>query len=85
MFVVYWLERREALSDNASHGGTARFELFDSSELTRALAFAEELRKKQAAGGDVGFVSLCSENPHSVGQPGVADPPADYAWKKRRR
>jgi len=32
----------------------------------------------------VSFVTLCSENPNSVGRPGVADPPPDYAWKKRR-
>jgi hypothetical protein len=81
MFVEYWLD---GFKDDVQHG-TARFERFDGSELTQALAFAEDLRKRQAAGGDVGFVSLCSENPHSVGPSGVADAPADYAWKKRRR
>jgi hypothetical protein len=78
MFVVYWLE-------GEVQRGVPRFEPFDGSALTQALAFAEALRKRQAAGDGVSFVSLCSENPHAVGQAGVADPPADYAWKKRRR
>jgi hypothetical protein len=77
MFVVYWLEQRDAHS-------AARFEKFADDALTQALAFAETLRKRQAAGDDVAFVSLCSENPQSVGKAGAADPPADYAWKKRR-
>ncbi|MFC0401797.1 hypothetical protein [Paraburkholderia rhizosphaerae] len=93
MFVVYWLEDPaagpetglEACSGNAPRRAAARFERFGDSELTQALAFAEDLRKRQAAGEDVSFVSLCSENPHSVGRAGVADPPADYVWTKRRR
>ena len=77
MFVVYWLEEE-------SSPATARFERFADDAMTEALAFTETLRKKQAAGGDVSFVTLCSENPSSVGRAGAADPPADYAWKKRR-
>jgi hypothetical protein len=99
MFVVYWLEglerlegleeregadARTALDGNAQRGA-ARFERFGDSDLTQALAFAEALRKRQAIGEDLGFVSLCSENPNSVGKAGAAEPPADYAWKKRRR
>jgi hypothetical protein len=77
MFVVYWLEDKQS-------NGTARFERFASDEMAQALAFTEALRKKQAAGDDIAFVTLCSENPQSVGRPGAADPPAGYAWKKRR-
>ncbi|MEM5385802.1 hypothetical protein VSR68_19695 [Paraburkholderia phymatum] len=78
MFVVYWLEEGNAST------ATARFERFGDDDMTQALAFTEALRKKQAAGGDVSFVTLCSENPRSVGKAGAADPPAGYAWKKRR-
>jgi hypothetical protein len=75
MFVVYWLEEQR----------NARFERFEADALARALSFAEALRKRQADGEDIGFITLCSENPQSVGRAGVADPPADYDWKKRRR
>ncbi|MEM5369382.1 hypothetical protein V4C53_25595 [Paraburkholderia azotifigens] len=78
MFVVYWLE------ESSTPTGTARFERFPDDQMTQALAFTETLRKKQAAGEDVSFVTLCSENPRSVGKAGASDPPADYAWKKRR-
>jgi hypothetical protein len=74
MFVVYWLEKQR----------NARFERFEADALARALSFAEGLRKRQADGDDIGFITLCSENPQSVGRAGVADPPADYDWKKRR-
>jgi hypothetical protein len=78
MFVVYWLEQQ------GSPTATARFARFADGEMTQALAFTESLRKQQAAGDDVSFVTLCSENPRSVGKAGVSDAPADYAWKKRR-
>ncbi|WP_277189107.1 hypothetical protein [Caballeronia sp. BR00000012568055] len=74
MFVVYWLEAQR----------NARFERFEADALAQALSFAEALRKRQADGEDIGFITLCSENPQSVGRAGVADPPADYDWKKRR-
>jgi len=76
MFVVYWLEQEEHAA--------ACFERFADDQMTQALAFTETLRKKQAAGENVSFVTLCSENPASVGKAGASDPPADYAWKKRR-
>lgn len=79
MFVVYWLEQETHATPAA-----ARFERFADDEMTQALAFTESLRKRQAAGDNVSFVTLCSENPASVGKAGAADPPADYAWKKRR-
>jgi hypothetical protein len=74
MFVVYWLEEQR----------NARFERFEADALAQALNFAEQLRKRQADGEDIGFITLCSENPQSVGRAGAADPPADYDWKKRR-
>lgn len=79
MFVVYWL------GGNPDPEGTAHYRKFDTTALAEALRFAEDLRKRQAEGEDIGFVTLCSENPDSVGKPGVADPPAGYDWKKRRR
>jgi hypothetical protein len=79
MFVVYWL------AEGSGAETQARFERFGADALAQALAFAEALRKRQADGEDIGFVTLCSENPQSVGRAGVADPPADYDWKKRRR
>jgi hypothetical protein len=79
MFVVYWLDGPPDAED------TARYQRFDETALADALRFAEGLRKRQAGGAEVSFVTLCSENPHSVGKPGVADPPAGYDWKKRRR
>ncbi|MBP0590048.1 hypothetical protein J8I87_09995 [Paraburkholderia sp. LEh10] len=78
MFVVYWLEA------GGSSAQSARFARFGDNQMTQALAFTEALRKKQAAGEDVSFVTLCSENPHSVGKAGASDPPAGYVWKKRR-
>jgi hypothetical protein len=79
MFIVYWL--------SACNGpdAQAQFQRFGADALSEALQFAERMRKRQAAGDDVGFVTLCSENPQSVGPSGAADPPADYDWKKRRR
>ncbi|WP_244817848.1 hypothetical protein [Caballeronia sp. Lep1P3] len=79
MFVVYWLE-----SDTHAEA-EARHRTFDATALAEALRFAEALRKRQSLGEAIGFVTLCSENPQSVGKPGVADPPAGYDWKKRRR
>jgi hypothetical protein len=79
MFVVYWLER-----DEPDAPATARFEQFADDQMTQALAFTETLRRKQAAGEGVSFVTLCSENPASVGKAGASDPPAGYAWRKRR-
>jgi hypothetical protein len=79
MYVVYWLET------SLENESRASFERFDADALTDALRFAEGLRKRQADGEALGFITLCSENPHSVGRAGAADPPADYDWKKRRR
>jgi hypothetical protein len=53
-------------------------------ELKEALEFTEEMRKKQREGESIRFVSFVSENPNSVGNPGVAEVGPEYNWKKRR-
>ena len=78
MYMVYWTE-----VDDGSASPHSRE--FDSTEMSAAMQFMESLRKRQREGDGVCFVTLCSENPHSVGHPGVADPSPDYNWKKRRR
>ena len=79
MYMVYWTEIGEG--DNAvAHGRS-----FASEEMGAALKFMEELRARQRSGESLCFVAMSSENPDSVGHPGVADPSPDYNWKKRRR
>jgi hypothetical protein len=77
MYLVYW-------SEMAGSKRTPHAREFSADELASALRFAETLRQRQHEGEAVGFVTLCSENPNSVGRAGVADAPEDYAWKKRR-
>jgi hypothetical protein len=78
MYMVYWTEFDD---DRAvAHGRS-----FGSEEMSAALTFMEELRARQRQGERVCFVAMSSENPDSVGEPGVADPSPDYNWKKRRR
>jgi hypothetical protein len=72
-FMVYWLE-----------GNQPQAQRFDAHEMTKAMTFMEVLRKIQRAGTDISFVTFCSENPNSVGHPGVAEVGPDYNWKKRR-
>lgn len=73
MYRVYWSEADAPCA-----------ETFDAIRLSEALAFAESLRRRQHAGEPVAFVTLVSEDPNQVGRSGVADPPAGYAWVKRR-
>jgi hypothetical protein len=73
MFCVYWLGEL-----------VAQHKKFNDNAMVDALKFTEDLRKKQASGESVSFVTLVSENPNSVGRPGAADVDADYNWKKRR-
>jgi len=77
MYMVYWTEVVE--DRNVAHG-----RLFGSDEMRAAMHFMEALRTRQRAGEAVCFVTMASENPDSVGHPGVADPSPDYNWKKRR-
>lgn len=60
--------------------------LFSSSELTNALQFCEELRRRRRDGAPFSFIGMVSENPDSVGQPGVSDKlPEGYDWTKQDR
>lgn len=78
MYMVYW-----TVVDNGT--ATAHGREFNSNEMGAAMKFMEELRVRQRTGEGVCFITMASENPHSVGRPGVADPHPDYHWKKRRR
>lgn len=49
------------------------------SDLGEALKFAEQKRNEGFR-----FVTLVSENPNSVGKPGVDVTGPDYDWTKRR-
>ncbi|WP_316155216.1 hypothetical protein [Cupriavidus sp. BIC8F] len=77
MYMVYW-------SEADGTGLSPRAQSFPSDAMREALHFTEALRQRQHAGEPVSFVTLCSENPNSVGRAGAADPPPDYEWKKRR-
>jgi hypothetical protein len=73
MYTVFWIE-----------AGAPRAEPFGSGALGDALVFAESLRRRRRDGEAITFVTLASEDPHSVGPSGVADPEPGYAWVKRR-
>ena len=52
------------------------------SEMTEALNFMQSIR--DAAGYE--FVGMVSQNPNSIGKPGVSDVlPEDYSWSKQHR
>lgn len=73
MHRVYWMD-----------GLTPRTEPFGNDALAAALAFAESLRRRRRDGEPVSFVTIVSEDPAHVGEPGVADPEPGYDWVKRR-
>ncbi len=78
MFVVYWMENRDAAPAPAC-------KLFGKMEMGDALAFMEALRGLQRSGErEVAFITMASENPDAVGLAGAADPASSYAWTKRR-
>jgi hypothetical protein len=78
MYMVYWTEVH-------ANARKPQQRLFNSEELASAMKFMEELRTRQRNGEPLCFIVLSSENPNSVGNAGVSDPPADYNWRKRRR
>lgn len=78
MYKVYWT----TFDDTGAP--SAHAEDFETAELAAVLARCEELRALQRAGKPIGFVTMVSENPHSVGHPGAADVEPGYAWYKRR-
>lgn len=77
MFKIYWTEFQK-------NEATAFFKDFTEDGLTDALQFAELLRKRRREGEYIRHIVLSSENPNSVGEPGVAAPSPSYSWKKRR-
>lgn len=78
MYMVYWTE--SDADQPAPHG-----QAFAAGDMVAAMHFMEALRTRQRAGEPVSMIAMASENPNSVGPSGVADPAADYGWKKRRR
>lgn len=78
MYMVYWtvIENGES---------AAKAEPFGSHDMAGAMRLMEDLRIRQRSGEAIHFIALSSENPDSVGPPGVAEPGPDYHWKKRRR
>jgi len=78
MYKIYWT------TYDAEGAPTPHSEDFPSDQLAAVLARCEALRAQQRAGQGVGFVTMVSENPASVGQPGAADVEAGYGWYKRR-
>lgn len=78
MFRVYWTEQDQ------QHQQQSYFKDFESDAMRDALQLMESLRSRQRAGEKLRHITMSAENPNSVGNPGVADPPADYQWKKRR-
>ncbi len=78
MYMVYWTVVEEGMATPQAHE-------FSSDDMSAAMKFMEELRRRQRGGAPLCFITMCSENPHSVGHPGVADPHPDYNWKKRRQ
>jgi hypothetical protein len=68
IYKVYWTN---------PHNRESYGEYFDT--LKEALNQCEQLRVSGRT-----FVTMVSENPNSVGQPGVAEVGPNYDWKKRR-
>ena len=86
MFLVYWMREtnwEERVFDETKLV-TSDCLSFNSDEMTSAMKFMETLRKQQRDGGTVSFITMCSENPNSVGNPGVDETGPDYNWTKRR-
>ncbi|MFZ6649354.1 hypothetical protein ACO0LO_26755 [Undibacterium sp. TJN25] len=89
MYQVYWIELIR-IPGQTELAKTPLNKEFDGTKLTEVIAFAESLRLRQRTGDPatesaVSFVTYCSENPNSVGHPGVSDPPSSYDWQKRRK
>ena len=78
MFIVYW-----TIIDEEGDRIPLMQE-FGTDEMLNALKYTEMLRAQQRAGADISHVTMSSENPNSVGNPGVAEVNADYSWTMRR-
>lgn len=69
---VYWTEAGQAMFTD----------IVD--DLSGALSLTEKLRSRERGGEDVAHVVISTTNTDCTSLRGVADPPADYNWKKRR-
>ncbi|QYF91765.1 hypothetical protein KY495_13255 [Massilia sp. PAMC28688] len=77
MFMVYWTVVEGDV-------GTPHATPFAATDMLAAMALMEQLRVRQRAGEGVRFVTMSSENPDSVGHPGVEAAGPGYSWTKRR-
>jgi hypothetical protein len=76
-FIVYWIG-----VPNGSGIRDSYHRHFEMSEMTDALKFMETLRETD----ELWYVGMVSQNPNSVGKPGVSDKlPDDYSWSKQHR
>lgn len=77
MYMVYWTVTEDG--DSKPHA-----QAFASGDMRPAMELMEQLRARQRAGQGIGFVTMSSENPESVGHPGVDITGPGYKWTKRR-
>lgn len=77
MFMVYW-------TVDDARDGTPHSQGFASTGMLEAMALMEQLRTRQRAGEGLRFITMASENPDSVGHPGVDVVGPGYKWTKRR-
>lgn len=77
-FMVYWTEVQE---DGSL---VPRSKVFDLESMSDSLDYMSTLRIDQITHGNIRFICMSSENPNSVGKPGVATVGPDYNWTKRR-
>lgn len=85
MFKVYWTGPAVRVNPETYETVDAGYDMiaskeFEADKMSDALKFMEELRKDERNS----FVVMASENPNSVGKPGVDEVGPDYNWTKRR-
>lgn len=77
MFMVYWTVTN-------AQGAHPHAQAFASTDMLSAMALMEQLRTRQHAGEPLAFITMSSQNPDSVGKPGVDVVGPGYKWTKRR-
>ena len=77
MYMVYWTITEADVA-------TPHAQAFASTDMLPAMALMEQLRTRQRAGEGIRFVTMSSEHPDSVGNPGVDVVGPGYKWTKRR-
>ncbi len=78
MFMVYWSTYENSTA--MPHGQS-----FGADDMGQALALMEQLRTRQRAGEALRFITMSSENPDVIGNPGVDVTGPGYRWTKRRQ